>query len=482
MIGVLLLSTLAISAPTKLAIVVGNNAPLPGSDYAALVYADDDAVRVAAFLEAQGTKVELLAVPGPEAKTRYPEIAARAKPPTHENLIASLVRAQSSLESAREAGDREVYFYYSGHGSMSTQGAYVHLLDRAFTRAELFQHALRGLQAERKHIIIDSCHSYFLVNQRGRRFPAEIEDSIDRHPEAGFLLSTSDSKEVHEWSGYGGGVFTYQLLSALQGPGDVDGDGNVSYEEAHGFLVAANIDVGDVRARVQPFVRRPLVGATTLARLSDGAGARISLPRGLVGHLRWMDRSGRRVLDLHRGRDQEIFVSALDPIGSVESATVTWVMDTESGLSRLVPVRPDPRTLIAQRGPLEDEFRLRLFLRPLTSDFVLGLSATQPPMRQLSTRVVQAPVWHEDPWTWTFLGGGTASLLLGVVSSALLADAVGRANERPVRSTTEEARVEAETWRAAMVGGFVGAGTLLTSALVRALTLEPKLENLEEGP
>ena len=126
---------------------------------------------------------------------------------------------------------------------------------------------LRRLSDHRLHVVIDSCHSYFLVNARGRRVAvAEAQDSLDRYPSVGFLLSTSRGKEVHEWSGYGGGVFTYQLLSAMRGAADVDGDGAVAYSEAHAYLAAANMDVTDPRARIEPFVQHPTLRGDTLIR------------------------------------------------------------------------------------------------------------------------------------------------------------------------------------------------------------------------
>ena len=75
-------------------------------------------------------------------------------------------------------------------------------------------------------------------------------EDLARYPNAGFLLSTSDRREVHEWVGYRGGVFSYQVLGAMHGAADVDEDGVVSYAEAHAYVVAANMAVTPATPKV----------------------------------------------------------------------------------------------------------------------------------------------------------------------------------------------------------------------------------------
>ncbi|MCA9491265.1 MAG: caspase family protein, partial [Myxococcales bacterium] len=215
---------LAGPAPARFALVVGNNHPLPGSGYETLQYADDDALRFAALLGDLGADVQLLTGPDADTAPRWPGLADRAKPPTRQHLLDALAAVRARVAADPEA---EVYVYFSGHGSLSAASAHLHLLDGPFTRTDLHEHVLRGLQdARRVHLIIDSCHAWFLVNARGARVAvAQDEESLDRYPQVGFLLSTSRGKEVHEWSGYRAGVFSHQLLSALRGAADVDGDG-----------------------------------------------------------------------------------------------------------------------------------------------------------------------------------------------------------------------------------------------------------------
>jgi hypothetical protein len=189
-------ATIAVEATARFAVVVGVNHPLPGSGYDTLKYADDDAIRFGEYFEGIGAVTRVLTAPDGETAERYPALADRAERPTRERLEAVLDDVERSLKQT-EGRMRELYFVFSGHGSISSTLAYLHLFDARFSRTDLYERILKRMPAERIHVIIDSCHSYFLVNARGRRIAvAEDEESLDRYPGAGFLLSTSDSREV----------------------------------------------------------------------------------------------------------------------------------------------------------------------------------------------------------------------------------------------------------------------------------------------
>lgn len=87
-------------------------------------------------------------------------------------------------------------------GTVTSSEAFLHLSDGRFTRVDMHREVLKRLPAERVHVIIDSCHSFFLVNQRpvnsrGERVPVDPEEeSLSNYAHVGFLLSTSDSNEV----------------------------------------------------------------------------------------------------------------------------------------------------------------------------------------------------------------------------------------------------------------------------------------------
>ncbi|MEZ4467575.1 MAG: caspase family protein [bacterium] len=443
----------------RYALVVGNNHALAGSGYDRLDYADDDALRFASLLEDLGADVQLLTGPDADTAAAFPGLADRAQPPTRAHLLAALARLRAQVAADPEA---EVFVYFSGHGSLTAASAHLHLLDAPFSRTDLHEHLLRGLaDARRVHLIIDSCHAWFLVNARGARVAvAQDEESLDRYPQVGFLLSTSRGKEVHEWSGYRAGVFSHQLLSALRGAADVDGDGRVTYAEAHAWLVAANLGVTDARARIEPHVRRPAVRGDTLVTLPAD---RVAVPDELAGHL-WIEGAeGQRLLDAHKAAGIPMALRLPPGPAHLVLADRRWSL---SSAGRFEPEAPGAGG-VAQRGTLADQFRERLFLRPFTPEFVAGFDAGSQAWTSGSALPPPAVPWHDDPVTLGLLGGGAVGLIAGAALTPLYLDAADDADRRPVTASTEDAASRATKLQLGMVAGYAAGGALLLGGLLR---------------
>ncbi|MEQ9496672.1 MAG: caspase family protein [Deltaproteobacteria bacterium] len=459
--------------PPSFAIVIGNNHPLPGSDYERLRYADDDAMRVASFLEGLGTQVYLLAGVDQETAARFGDRANRARVPTREALEAALEDVTRAMEVVEDRNP-ELYFYFSGHGTVTAAEAYLHLVDEPFSRTDLAELVLRKVPAYRKHVIIDSCHSYFLVSSRGQRVPAALtEDTLERHPNTGFLLSTSAEEEVQEWSGYQAGVFSYQVLGALQGAADVDGDGIVTYAEVQGYLVAANHEVDNAKVRIQPFVRRPHTRGKSLVDLRVvEPERRLHVDAELAGHFYISDAAGRRVLDANKPagmalalvteRERELYLFAERSVHRIEPRP--------DGLVLGAPLA-DATDRLASRGPIADELRRSLFKRTLTPEFVAGVEAMalQTTSTTLDAPYVAAVSWHDDNVTVAFLGSGLAIMGGGAVLSMLAADATADANVRPITQEGIDASQRVGPLRAGAVTAFSVGATALIIGIVRAI-------------
>src|SRR6185369_6871401 len=68
-----------------------------------------------------------------------------------------------------------------------------------------------------------------------------LEDALEaRGAGIGFLVSSSQSGESHEWEAFQSGVFSHEVRSGLTGAADADGDGLVSYREIAAFVLRAN--------------------------------------------------------------------------------------------------------------------------------------------------------------------------------------------------------------------------------------------------
>lgn len=455
----------------RFALVIGNNAPLADSAYEPLRYADDDAARFAELMTVLGAEVELLTVADRETRERFGATVEGARPPRREEVLRAIARLERRLQAA-EGGTREVYVYFSGHGSVTSSNAYLHLLDGPFSRTDIYQEILDRLPRERLHLVIDSCHAYFLASARGR-VQAEVEtERIDRHPDVGFILSTSDRREVHEWDGYRAGVFSYQVLGALSGAADVDEDGCVSYAELHAYVVAANLGISNPRARIHPFVRRPTAWAPQVLDLRGvPASAQVRVPRDVAGRLRVRDARGYAYLDANKPAGLGMRLIAPRPAPSS--------LDVEGRRYALRPGSPARYAAtastaaighVATRGAVEDEFRKNLFARPLSPDFVAGLEAAFDYTPAPDAVAMTAPrPWTEDPVTLTLLGSGAGALAVGGIFAGLFAQSLGTANQRPVTQETIDARGRAEAYRTVMAVG-IGAGVaLVTAGLVSAL-------------
>lgn len=461
------------AAPRRFALVVGNNHPLPGHGYEPLEYADDDALRFAAFMESLNAQVWLLVGPDRETAARHKGLAERAGVPRRDRLLDAVASLDQALREA-EGEPREVYLYFSGHGSVTSSKAYLHLLDAPFTRTDLHASVLERLSAERVHVIIDSCHSYFLVNDRGERVPAQ-DDRVDlsRYPRAGFLLSTSAKKEVQEWSGYEAGVFSYQLLGAMRGAADVNLDGKVTYAEAHAYLVAANLEVQNPAARVQPFLRRPSVGETVLVDLGDLPVARqLEVPEALEGHFYVVSGRGERVLDANKPAGLPMALAM--PPGEdllLWSGRDAFGVQRGRGRGRFTRSSTVGGTMeVSPRGSVADELRRRLFARPLTPEFVAGLDAAVGFGAQPPSQLVTTPGTGPRPVSIGLWSAGGAAVLAGAIATAVYVEAHGTASPEVFtadnRDAVSSARRRADVARAVMVGGYAtglalaGAGLL----------------------
>src|SRR5204862_1128969 len=99
---------------------------------------------------------------------------------------------------------------------------------------------------------------------------------LARHPNIGVILATTLGQESHEWSTIESGVFTHELLSALVGAADVNGDLVVEYTEVQAFVAAANRDIKDPRAIPQIIARPPAANLRVpLIALRSLAGTRL---------------------------------------------------------------------------------------------------------------------------------------------------------------------------------------------------------------
>lgn len=476
--------------PAHFALVVAHNNSRDAS-VAPLRFADDDGARFAELMLARGASVELLVLMDPETQGRFPALVERAEPPTKAALRAAMDRILVGVEAARAEGrPTELHFFFAGHGHVGDdREGYVDLVDGRFGRSALYREVIARSSADLNHVVIDACNAYFMVNRRGDAEAAVAalnaflaSESLDRYPNTGVILSTASEQEVHEWSRYQSGVFSHQLLSALAGAADVDGDGAVRYAEAHAFIAAANHAVRDPRARLSVFARAPAkdVEAPLMRAPAAERAAWVELPAALAGRVHLEDDRGLRVVDVHKSAEQPLRL-ALVPRGHyfVRTPGAELKLAAAAGSSvRVSESALTPREL-AERGAVEESFRRDLFAVPFGRGFVAGFeSAGESPREVAALSRGVALDWYERPRPWAWVSGGLALAGIGAGVGLSLAAADKRDElEAGVGSLSMAQAIalqdEEQTLRTGAGVAFGVGGALALTATILALLEDP---------
>ncbi|HEY7373931.1 MAG TPA: caspase family protein, partial [Polyangia bacterium] len=274
------------------ALVVGFNGSPPGAAGDVpppLRFADDDAMAFYQLRRQLGDHAVVLAAPDDDTRRRYPQDVDAAQPPTLETLERAMSELQAQMQADVRAGRTPVFsFFYSGHGVADGDGRVaLTLLDGVLTQRMLFERVVDRVPAGVIHLIVDACHADGLARARGGQAEAVALSADDvaayladsapgRYLRVGIAIAGSRDGVAHEWDLYQSGVFTHELISALRGAADVNGDRRVEYSELGAFLAAANREVQDPRARLLAIVKAPA-----------------SAPRAPIADLSHVEDSGR---------------------------------------------------------------------------------------------------------------------------------------------------------------------------------------------
>ncbi|MEO0814245.1 MAG: caspase family protein, partial [Myxococcota bacterium] len=383
--------------PVTVALVVGNNAsPIDEPDLAPLRFADDDAVRFFELFLRAAQRVELLSVLDDRTQARHASAASRARLPTLAELDAAVRRLAGELESASVAGrSTRAYVTFSGHGSSQENGEpYLAFLDGALTGDELFNRVVAKLPADRVHLIIDACNAGAVVGMRGR-FDKELDGervevskqalsalaknrALERYPHVGVVAAASAGQEAHEWERIESGVFTHEVLSALAGPADVNGDLAIEYSELQAFIAAANSAVRDPRAKPTIVASAPKADRRApllaLTELKDTGFLRGQAPGRFFVELA----NGQRFLDAHldTGAETAIALPAETPLYVRTSSREASIAASAGGVIAFDDLELRARA-VASRGATDETYRRDLFSVPYGVTYYQGYVDSQ---------------------------------------------------------------------------------------------------------
>jgi hypothetical protein len=317
---VLLLAAPARAAePSEFALIIGVNQS-GDSSLAPLRYADDDAARYRDFFHTVGARTYLLTTMDDNTRRLHPEAAAEALPARDAQLTATVEQLVADVQRAQRGGYlTTLYVVYAGHGQVEGETGYVNLEDGRLTGPALAARVLNRVRADRSHVIVDACSSYYFALGRGssgQRRPAhgfsQLGGTLVEQRDVGLLLSTSSARESHEWAAFQAGVFSHEVRSGMFGAADADGNGIVSYAEMAAFIKRANQSIPNEKYRPEVFWRPPR-GSSALVDLRGAMARRVEIPPDDDGHYFLEDPGGVRLADFHPGKRG---VQILRPAGS----------------------------------------------------------------------------------------------------------------------------------------------------------------------
>ncbi|MFH1811893.1 MAG: hypothetical protein ABIJ09_24355 [Pseudomonadota bacterium] len=455
-------AAITVSSPLVLAIGVNQGGDVSTQ---ALRYADDDAAEAVLLFDAAGERSWLLSALDAESQARYPQLAARAHPPTLEELRRAVREIARRVEQERASGEQpQVLIWMSGHALRDDEGQTVFPLQQGRLSAEgLIRELIAPLQAaHRVHLLLDSCFAASLVRARAavERISAATAEQgffargIAAYPNVGALVGAGAGERGYEWQEVRSGVFSAMARAGLRGAADVDGDQRVDYQELAAFLAAAAERVSVPEARPSVQVWPPSMESTAALSRREWLGSVAILDADLssLGTVHVLDERGNWLLAgsfeagfrplLWLPGDRQLYLRAR---GS-EQALIE--RDGTLQLGPAVDTQAQPRSLIGQ------SLRQGLFQTPYGPAFYSGFVAGAAQPSSLA-----GPGHDATPWASLGVLGGAGCLLVGtVVLGALAADAGIR------YSSTDLERPAREAYDQTLLFGGLGAATLLGTA------------------
>ena len=203
-LGMILLA--AVAAPPEpqgpssgYALIVTNNRSLDPRR-PDLQFADDDGAQYAGLFGQLFSEehVTLLTSFDAASVPLHAHWVPRSVAATREQLGLAVKRLSEQLVQDHASGKSTVVvLVLAGHGDLDGGTGFIELEDGRLTAAELENEVVAKLPADRLHIILDSCNSYFMLSPRkpgGRRWAAASNPAdglLGRWPNVGAVVSTS---------------------------------------------------------------------------------------------------------------------------------------------------------------------------------------------------------------------------------------------------------------------------------------------------
>lgn len=425
--ALLVLPLLISATPERHAVIVGVNTPV-SEGVSELAFADDDAVLTERLLAGAGIETELFVRLDEDSASLFSAAPIRSAP-TREAVLAAFDRAFEAIARAKTEGrPTELYFFYSGHGDVEDGEGFVALADGRLSRTDLFERVLARSPADKNHVVIDACRSYFLVFPKGpggRRAPHAlgVTSSPERFANTGFVLSTSSDRDSHEWSRFRAGVFSHEVRSALYGGADIDRDGTISYAELGAFITVANGAIPNPRFRPDAIVRPPKTDddprVSPMFSWPSADDVRVDVPpEASLGHVYLEDAVGVRLADAHPsdGQTLTLYAPASRPL-FLRGVRVNREYAIQRSSPVVLAMNDAQDASVSEKGAVHLAFQ-QLFGEPVTAADVDSFAAQQ----RIEVSVEPEATWRHDVKTaapWVAGGGAVAGVGLWLGAAAV---------------------------------------------------------------
>ena len=411
----LILSTSAEASSSAHALIVGFNESID-PDTPPLRYADDDAVNYANFFSELGVTVHLLTELDEATAALHPGTQIHDRP-TKTALAAHMKSIADDLRNADD--DASLYVVYAGHGSIQNGQGVITLADGYLTRQE-FITLLNSSPAQRNHVIIDACKSYYLVFSRDgsderRPYDQSFHSEADllSHPKTGFILSTSSGQNSHEWEQFQAGVFSHEVRSAVRGGADHNQDGRITYQELAGFVFAANRSIRNEKYRPR-FLVVPPVNDDTLVEIGHASRRWLILSSATPSHSYVENSDGIRLVDLHSGTfETRVLLPSRGRLFLRDVSRQTeYVLPSRARFHQRSLQKRDLR--VAYRGAEHEAFR-QLFVTPFDA---LAMQDSKHTILDRSldvstTATLSKPTSRLRRWAYATMSASVATALAG---------------------------------------------------------------------
>ncbi len=311
--------------------------------------------------------------------------------------------------------------------------------------------------------------------------PADVatylsQSTLDRYPRVGVVIGGSSDGTVHEWDMYQSGVFTHEVISALRGGADVNGDRRIEYTELSAFLAAANREVQDPRARLRAIVKAPVIAPRTpIANLAVGheTGRLVEIPAAAESFF-VEDARGNRLVDgrpepgflmsIYLPLDQPLFVRR----GDQEAEFVL-----KRGVDRQFGSLAFRGRPLRSRGAVDSALRAGLFLTQFGPAYYRGFVDRQdviavpiaPSLGLFQDSHTGTPPAGRKSFLRSSLGGASAALFASSVVFGSMSWSASRENQDAVQRDSADAVNRFRVYTALTAGFLVSSAAFAVAAL-----------------